>query len=99
MLLSRYMVVIYNMKRITHAILKRLVHVKKISIPNYLTDRQLYPELLCGDAEPEKIVNELEKYLLDDAAKSEIDSGLNEAKNLMGTENAAEFWAECVFKS
>ena len=64
---------------------------------SYLTDRQLYPELLCGNAKLEKIVNELEKYLLDDAAKSEIDSGLNEAKNLMGTENAAEFWAECIF--
>ena len=98
MLLGRYMVVIYNMKRITHAILKCLVHVEKISIPNYLTDKQLYPELLCGDARPEKIVNELEKYLLDSAIKSEIDSGLNEAKNLMGTDNAAEFWAKCVLK-
>ena len=64
---------------------------------SYLTDVQLYLELLCGDAEPKKIVNELEKYLLDDEAKSEIDSGLNEVKNLMGTDNAAEFWAECVF--
>ena len=97
MLLSRYMVVIYNMKKITHAILKRLVHVKNISIPNYLTDRQLYPELLCEEATPARIVNELEKYLLDDNTKSAIDSGLNDAKKLMGTDNAAEFWAECVF--
>ena len=85
------------MKRITHAILKRLVHVKNISIPNYLTDKQLYPELLCNDASPERIVHELENYLLDNDIKLAIDSGLNEAKKLMGTDNAAEFWAKCVF--
>lgn len=99
MLLGRYMVVIYNMKRITHAILKRLVHVKNISIPNMLTSRQVYPELLCEAATPENIVRELERYLDDETAKCEIDSALREAKTSMGTEHAAKFWAECVIHS
>ena len=96
MLLGRYMVVIYNMKKLTYAILKRLVHVKHISIPNMLTSRQVYPELLCEAASPENIVSELCRYLDDEMTKREIDETLREARNSMGTENAARFWAECV---
>ena len=99
MLLGRYMVVIYNMKKITHMILKCLVHVKNISIPNMLTSRQVYPELICEAAAPENIVHELERYLDDETARHEIDSFLREAKNSMGTEHAAKFWAECVIYS
>ena len=99
MLLGRYMVVIYNMKKITYMILKRLVRVKHISIPNMLTSRQVYPELLCEAATPENIVRELERYLDDETAKREIDSALREAKTSMGTEHAAKFWAECVINS
>ncbi|MBQ7156054.1 MAG: lipid-A-disaccharide synthase [Synergistaceae bacterium] len=96
MLLGRYMVVIYNMKRLTYAILKRLVHVKHISIPNMLTGKQVYPELLCDAANPERIVSELERYLADETRRNEIDSSLHEARSSMGQEHAAKFWAECV---
>lgn len=99
MLLQRYMVVIYNMRRLNYAILKRLVHVKNISIPNMLTGRQVYPELLCDDATPERIVRELERYLNDENEKGEIDDELSEARLSMGEGNAAEFWAETVLRS
>lgn len=96
MLLGRFMVVIYNMKRITHAILKRLVHVRNISIPNMLTGRQVYPELLCDDATPERITQELQRYLDDVNVKNETDTLLQNARASMGTVNAAEFWAGCI---
>ena len=70
MLLNRFMVVIYNMKKLNYAILKRLVHVKNISVPNLLTQTEVYPELLCSEATPENIVSELEKYLNDPERKN-----------------------------
>ena len=90
------MVVIYNMRRVNYAILKRLVHVKNISIPNMLTDRQVYPELLCGDANPERIVSELEDYLNNENVRHETDKALQEARLSMGEYDAFKFWAECV---
>lgn len=96
MLLERFMTVIYNMRKLTYIILKRLVHVKNISIPNMLTDKQVYPELLCGAATPENIVHELERYINDENVRREIDSSLHDAKSSMGKEHAAKFWAECV---
>ena len=96
MLLGRFMVVIYNMKRLTYEILKRLVHVKHISIPNMLTDRPVYPELLCGEAVPENIVRELERWLTSEEERRGIEASLREARVSMGTEHAAKFWAECI---
>ena len=98
MLLGRFMVVIYNMKKLTYTILKHLVHVKNISIPNMLTNKQVFPELLCENANPERIMNELESYLDDDERKRDIDLLLNAAKLSMGNDNAAKFWAECVYE-
>ncbi len=96
MLLKKFMVVIYNMERITYFILKKLVHVKKISIPNYLTSESVFPELICDSVTPENITRELDLYLKNQDRKSKIDSLLESAKNLMGNENAAKFWAECI---
>jgi len=96
MMLGKFMTVIYNMRPINYAILKRLVRVKNISIPNMLTDRIIYPELLCGDATPERIARELENYLDDETLRSEIDSELQKARASMGDSNAAKFWAESV---
>ena len=98
MLLKKFMVVIYNMKKLNYLILKKLVHVKNISIPNLLTEQEIYPELLCENATPEKIVNELEKYLNDDERRNEINQALLKGKNLMGNCNAAEFWAENILR-
>ena len=99
MLLGRYMAVIYNMKRLNYAILKRLVHVRRISIPNMLTDKDVYPELLCGEATPERITQELLRYLNDADVKNEIDTALKNARASMGNSNAAKFWAECVINA
>ncbi len=96
MMLGKFMTVIYNMRRINYAILKRLVRVKNISIPNMLTDKIIYPELLCDSATPERITHELERYLDDENMKREIDSALQKARASMGDSNAAKFWAECV---
>lgn len=98
MLLNKFMVVIYNMKKFNYALLKRLVHVKNISVPNLLTGHEIYPELLCENATPERIVNELENYLSSPERKDFIDSSMREGVRLMGDCNAAEFWAKSVIR-
>lgn len=99
MMLGKFMTVIYNMRLINYAILKRLVRVKNISIPNMLTEKIIYPELLCDSATPERITRELERYLDDENVKRETDSALQKARASMGASNAAKFWAECALHS
>ncbi len=96
MLLNKFMVVIYNMKKLTYLLLRSLVHVKNISIPNFLAGEAVYPELICDSVTPENIIHELCAYLNNPDVKLKTDRILMRVKNLMGSENAAKFWAECV---
>ena len=99
MLLRRYMVVIYNGNAVSWTIARALVRIPYISIPNYLAGppgTPLYPELLRGDAQPERIVQELYRYTDDPTVRSEADRRMEEARAAMGAGDAAGFWAEAI---
>ena len=96
MLLRRFMVVIYNGAWLSWLIARALVHIRHISIPNYLTDGPIYPELLKNDARGENILRELLAYLDDVSQKTEIDRRMEAARNAMGMERAAVFWARAI---
>ena len=53
MLFKRPMVVAYRMAGLTFRILKRLVRVGHVSLPNLLAKREVVPEFLQDDATPE----------------------------------------------
>ncbi|MDR1376660.1 MAG: lipid-A-disaccharide synthase [Synergistaceae bacterium] len=96
MLLRRFMVVIYNGKGLSWLIARALVRIPYISIPNYLTDDPVYPELLKNKARPDLIVRELHAYLDNPAKKRETDRRLEAARNAMGVTRAAIFWARAI---
>ncbi|MDR1978573.1 MAG: lipid-A-disaccharide synthase [Synergistaceae bacterium] len=99
MLLRRFMVVIYNVKGLSWLIARALVRIPYISIPNYLTDGPVYPELLKNEARPARIVGELQAYLDDPARKKEIDRRLEAARDAMGSVRAASFWARAILEA
>jgi lipid-A-disaccharide synthase len=55
MLLKRPMVVAYRVSSITHYLMKRLLKVPYVSLPNLLAGKELVPELLQDQAQPELI--------------------------------------------
>jgi len=97
MLLRRFMVVIYNGKGLSWLLARLLVRIPYISIPNYLTDEPIFPELLKNNARPERIVRELLAYLNDPTQKAKIDQLMDSARNNMGTTEAPPFWARSIF--
>ena len=99
MLLRRFMVVIYNGKGLSWLLARLLVRIPYISIPNYLTDEPIFPELLKNDANPERIARELRAYLNDSARKSKIDQLMDAARNAMGTAEAPPFWARSILEN
>jgi lipid-A-disaccharide synthase len=99
MLLRRFMVVIYNGQGLSWLIARALVRIPYISIPNYLAEDPVYPELLKNQARPDRIVEELLAYLDDPEKKREIDRRLETARNAMGTTRAAVFWARAIVEA
>lgn len=61
MLVKRPMVVAYRFTALTFAIMKRLVKVPYVSLPNLLAQEKLVPELIQDDASPQRLAEELIK--------------------------------------
>jgi len=68
MLCKRPMVVAYRMSPITFRILSYLVSITSVSLPNLLAGRQLVPEVLQNEVTPQRLADEIER-LLDDQAE------------------------------
>ncbi len=59
MMLAKPMVVSYKLGRLTHAVVKRLMHGNFVALPNILANRALVPELLQAEATPENLADEV----------------------------------------
>jgi lipid-A-disaccharide synthase len=67
MLFKRPMVVAYRVNWLTFSILRALVHVKFVALPNLLAGEALVPECIQADCTPERLAAGLQHWL-DDAA-------------------------------
>jgi lipid-A-disaccharide synthase len=92
-LLSRLMVVTYKVSALTYFVIRLFAHVKLYSLPNNLAGCQLVPELIQGNAVPEKLGRAVE-HLLEhpEKSKSIIDTlkGMHEQLRRNANERAAD---------
>lgn len=63
MLYKKPMVITYRMSSLTYQIVKRLVHVPYVGLPNLLSNQFLVPELLQDKVSPERICEHVLDYL------------------------------------
>ncbi|WP_348650949.1 lipid-A-disaccharide synthase [Parendozoicomonas sp. Alg238-R29] len=59
------MVISYRVNALTFAIMKRLVTVEHVSLPNLLAEREIIPELLQDDATPESLAKATLQWIED----------------------------------
>jgi lipid-A-disaccharide synthase len=88
-------VVAYRMAPLSWQIVKRILRVKNVSLPNLVAGADIVPELLQDEAVPERLA-ELLAPLLDDSSpeyEKQI-AGLSKIEGLLGTAGASERVAE-----
>ncbi len=86
---KRPLVVSYRMNPLTFAIVKRLVKVGYVALPNLLAGRQLVPELLQDDATPEGLCHAMVKALTDKAYQQTLEKAFVDSHNVL-KRNASE---------
>jgi len=98
MLLKRPMVVAYRVSKFTHYIMKRLLKVPFISLPNLLAGKELVPELIQDQAQPaligQKVLDRLDRNKAAEmqASFTELHQQLKQG----ASEKAAEAVAELI---
>jgi lipid-A-disaccharide synthase len=88
-LLGVPMVVIYKLSWPTYAIARALVNVKHIAMANLLAGRGIVPELIQGDATPERVAAEASRFLDDAPYAAATRAALLAVRRSLGTPGAA----------
>ncbi|HEX5718983.1 MAG TPA: lipid-A-disaccharide synthase [Thermoanaerobaculia bacterium] len=88
-LLGTPMIVIYKLGFWTWSLAKALVRLPSISLVNLVLDKPVVPELIQGEANPERIAAEAERVLLEDYDRAEMRKGLSELRGRLGEGGAS----------
>jgi lipid-A-disaccharide synthase len=95
-LMLRPMVVVYKLSWLSYLIGRLLVRIAHFALVNILAGRGLVPELLQGEASPERMAAEIERLLGDRAAREAQLEGLRAVRASLGEPGAARRVAEEV---
>jgi len=95
-LMLRPMVVVYKLSWLTYFVARLLVRIAHFALVNILAGRSLVPELLQGEASPERMAMEIERLLGDRAARDAQLAGLREVRASLGEPGAPRRVAEEV---
>jgi lipid-A-disaccharide synthase len=88
-LLGTPMVMVYRLAPWTYAMAKLLVRLPYVSLVNLVLDRKIVPELLQGDAHPERIAVEAERLLTNAGARDVMRNALSEVRGRLGAGGAS----------
>jgi lipid-A-disaccharide synthase len=80
---------LYRLGRWTYLLAKLMVHLPYVSLVNLVLGRRVVPELIQGDASPERIALEAEQILLEEHERDAMRAGLAELRGRLGSGGAS----------
>ncbi len=96
MMLDRFMAVMYRVGLLSRLVWTVLGGTRRVSLPNILSEKDIYPELLQGEATGENAFREIIGYMNDSSRRKTVHEGLAAARGMMGRPGAADFWARAI---
>lgn len=92
------MVIVYKVSWLTYWLGRWLIHVKAIGLANIIAPEPFIPELIQGDTTPERICEEVRRFLKDDAARKAMKQGLKDVVDRLGGPGASTRAASIILK-
>ena len=97
-LMTTPMVIVYKMSGFSYNIMKRLITIDHIGLPNILAGREIVKELLQENANSESISNEILKMLTDNEYHQQIVTDLEAVRNKLGDSGGSERVANLAYE-
>jgi len=91
-------VVVYKTGGFNYLVARSLIKVEYIAMPNLIAGRELMPELIQGEATPEKVAAEALSLLDDERRRARVIEGLNEVRAKLGGPGASRRVAELALE-
>jgi len=89
-------VVVYRMSPLSYAIGRALVRLDHIALPNLVAGERIVPELVQGECTPERIAQELARFLDDSREHERVTSRLTEIRGRLGGPGVFDRAAEAI---
>jgi lipid-A-disaccharide synthase len=89
-LLEIPMVVVYKVSASSYAIGRKFIHVDHISLVNIIAEKTIVPELIQGEANPERIASEVRELIVQGGKAREMKAALAEIRGKLGTPGASQ---------
>ena len=95
-IIGRPMVVVYKTGWLTYQIARRLVKLDMIGLVNLVLGRKTVPELIQGEADPDRMAQEAARIVEDASYRGEIKTSLDTVPKILGGPGASKRAAGCV---
>lgn len=97
-LMTTPMIIVYKMSGLSYNIMKRLITIDHIGLPNILAGKEIVKELLQENANPEAISKEALKMLTDKEYYQQIVTELQAVRNKLGDSGGSERVAQLAYE-
>jgi lipid-A-disaccharide synthase len=91
-------VVVYRTSYITYRVVKWLINVPYISLVNLIADKEVVKEMIQGDANPEKVSNELDQLLNNAPYRNNMLENYDEIIRILDIGSASENAAKLMVR-
>jgi lipid-A-disaccharide synthase len=95
-LLDAPMAVIYRVSRLTALLARPLLRTRFFSMVNLIAGRQVVPELIQNDCNPENVAKHILRLLRETGAAGQMRAGLGEVREKLGPPGAVERAADAI---
>lgn len=90
-------VLVYRMSSLSFAIARKVVKIPYAGLANLIAEKEVMPELLQEEAQPETIASAICSLLLDEETRKRYHQGLREVRAALGEPGVAKRAAELAF--
>jgi lipid-A-disaccharide synthase len=92
------MVIVYRVSPVSYRLLRRLVKVEAIGMPNLIAGERIVPELVQDAFTPDAVATEAISMLTDRERAARVRAGLAKVRTALGGPGASRRAAEAILK-